>query len=221
MRGAGDLINLAYDLAASDLDDETAVSRFRSALPAQPKKAAEYCLERLDRARETSSGDHAYRIASAAMSNRPVETVEPDRVELFKRIAELEDMPIERAYAQLATLVPALTTLTDAVEPVPEGQPEKALWQSRQKRRLDELVGWEASHPDPLVRTAAMQRLALDYLRVAGGEAALGDRKTPHREMRKADLKKLEEEGWSVEELTGGRRRMSTSGQLTAGWHKG
>jgi hypothetical protein len=49
----------------------------------------------------------------------------------------------------------------------------------------------------------------------------LGDRETPHREMRKADLKKLEEEGWRVEELPGGRRRVSKSGQLTSGWHKG
>jgi hypothetical protein len=215
-----DLFNLAYDLAASDLDDETAVSRFRSALPTQPKKAAEYCLERLG-ARETSSGDRAYRIARAAVSNRPIEAVEPTRLELFKRIAELEDMPIEKAYAQLANLAPALTALPDTVEPVPEGQLEKTLWQSRQKKRLDQLVGWEARHPDPLIRTAAMQRLALDYLRVVAGETALGDRETPHREMRKADLKKLEEEGWSVEQLSGGRRRMSKSGQLTPGWHKG
>jgi hypothetical protein len=174
----------------------------------------------LQRAREKPTGDHAYRIAKAAVRNRPIEAVEPDRLELFKRIEELEDMPIERAYAQLAIVVPALSALPDTVGPLPEGQLEKTLWQSRQKKRLDQLVGWEARHADPVIRTAAMQGLALDYLRVVAGESALGDRETQHREVRKADLKKLEEEGWSVEKLSGGRRRMRKSGQLTAGWHK-
>jgi hypothetical protein len=102
MREAGGLVDLAYELADSDLDDEAAASRLRAAFSQQTDsdRAVAYSLEWLARGRERRVGDRAYRIAHAAAAGAPVEPVGPARVALFGRLQEMGDMPIGEAYAE-------------------------------------------------------------------------------------------------------------------------
>jgi hypothetical protein len=120
MREATGFVDLAYELADSDVEGEAAASRLRAAF-SEPKRRARpvaYCLERLSHARETRTGDRAYRIAQGAASGAPVAPVEPARVELFGRLREMVGMPVGEAYALLAELVPELTP----IEQMPGGR---------------------------------------------------------------------------------------------------
>ena len=174
MREAGGLLDLAYELAGSDIDDETAASRLRAAFSQQKggDRAVAYALDWLARARERQVGDRAYRIAQAAATGAPVEPVEPARGALFGRLQEMGEMPIGEAYAELLRLVPELAGVVDAAEPLPDGvlggQREEAAagvqrlrWGQRQRQRIASLVGPNAANPDPLVNTLAMAHLVV------------------------------------------------------------
>jgi hypothetical protein len=217
MRGASELRESAYTLAATDSDDETAAAEIRREVDRQPERAVKYCLDMLSAARETRQGDRAFRLLQAAVTGKPVRGVESARAELFGRLDEMETMPIVDAYSRLVRLVPQLGSVAEAVEPFPADELEGHRWRHRQGKLLDRWVGVSARHPDPLIGAARMHRLALDYLRVVAGDATLGPSKASHREVRQRDLEKLEEKGWSVEELSGGRRRVSTGGSVRRG----
>jgi hypothetical protein len=208
LRVAEELWDLSYDVAAAHGDDEDAADQLRHAVDQKPRRAIKYWLEMLE-GRETPSGDRAFRIAQAAVTRSAVEPVEPARVELFTRLDEMESMPIAQAYPRLVKLEPELGRVSETLAPLPADKHQRLLWQSRVSRRLRWLIGRWSEHPDPLVRTSAMARLAADYLQIAAGDTALGTLETPHREVRHLRTKELEAEGWTVEPRSGGRARVS------------
>jgi hypothetical protein len=209
MRAASELWELTFDLSTSDATDEDAAAQLRTALSTQPDAAAARLLEMLGKGRETPTSDRAYRLATAAVLGAAAESVEPSRLELFRRLKEMETIPIADAYARLAALVPALDALAETVEPLVEDA-EDVRWDLRQHKSLDRLIGPNAADQDALIRTARMQRLALDYLRIAAGDTSRGTGETPHREIRRGDLKRLEEsDRHEVEHLPGGRIRIT------------
>lgn len=225
MREAGELVDLAYELADSDLDDEAAASSLRAAFAQQKDRdrAVAYSLEWLARGRERQVGDRAYRIAHAAATGAPVEPVEPARVALFGRLQEMGDMPIGKAYAELVQLVPGLAGVVDAAEPLPdtpaEGQREKAAvemqrlrWGERQRQRTAALVGPDAAPPDPVVKTLAMAHLVVSFMQIVAGDDSLGTVDTTHREIEQARRKELgEREGYTVERSPGGRYKVTAT----------
>lgn len=228
MREGGELMNLAYELADSDVDDEAAASRLRVAFSQQKDRdrAVAYCLDWLARARESRVGDRAYRITQAAASGAPVEPLEPARVALWGRLREVGEMPVGKAYAELVRLVPELARVVDTAEPVPDrvvgGQREEQMaevqrlkWGSRQRRRIASLVGPYAAHPDPLMKTMAMTHLVVSYMHIIAADDSLGTVDTSHREIEQARRKELSErEGYTVEAAPGGRYRVTASSTL-------
>jgi len=226
MREAGGLVDLAYELADSDLDDEAAASRLRAAFSQQKDsdRAVAYSLEWLARGRERRVGDRAYRIIRAAATGAPVEPVEPTRVALFGRLQEMGDMPIGKAYAELVQLVPELAGVVDAAEPLPGGAPEgqreeaaaemqRLRWGQRQRQRIASLVGPDAAPPDPLVKTLAMAHLVVSYMHIVAGDDSLGTVDASHREIEHARQKELgERQGYTVEAAPGGRYRITATG---------
>jgi hypothetical protein len=228
MRESSELMELGYELADSDLDDEVAASRLRDAFSQQKDRdrSVTYCLDWLARARESRTGDRAYRITRAAATGAPVEPVDPARVALWGRLREMGEMRIGKAYAELLRLVPELAGVVDAAERLPGpavgGQREEQMaemrrlnWRRRQTQRLASVVGPDAPHPDPLVKTLAMARLMVDYLHISAGDDSLGTIDTPHREIERARQKELSErEGYSVEAAPGGRYRVTATSKF-------
>jgi len=228
MREAGGLVDLAYELADSDLDDEAAASRLRAAFSQQKDsdRAVAYSLDWLARGRERRVGDRAYRITHAAATGAPVEPVESARVALFGRLQDMGDMPIGEAYAELVRLVPELAEVVDAAEPLPGGAPEgqrdeaaaemqRLRWGQQQKQRIAALVGPDAAPPDPLVKTLAMGNLVVNYMHIVAGDDSLGTVDTSHREIQQARQKELgEREGYTVEPTPGGRYRVTATSTI-------
>jgi hypothetical protein len=214
LRVACELEELAYDAAAANDDDAPAAEQLRRAVGQKPERAIKYWLELLEGHRETRTGDRAFRIAAAAVTNRAVQPVEPTRVELFTRVDEMESVPIADAFARLVKLLPELGELSKTLQPLPEGKQDRLRWEMQLSKRLRWLVGPWIEHPDPLVRTAAMATLARDFLRIAAGDTALGTLETAHREVRRRRTKQMEADGWRVEPLSGGRVRFSKGSTL-------
>jgi hypothetical protein len=200
-----------YDVAAADGNDDDAADQLRHALRQKPRRAVKYWLDMLEQGRESPPADRAFRIAQAAVTGSAVEPVEPAQVELFTRLDEMKSMPIADAYARLVKLVPELGAVSQALPPLPEDETARLLWRSRLSKRLRWLVGKWSEHPDPLVRTSAMERLARYYLQIEAGDATLGAHDSSYREVRKNELRQMEADGWRVEPLSGGRQRVSKS----------
>ncbi len=228
MREASGLVDLAYELADSDADDEAAASRLRAAFSQQKDsdRAVAYSLDRLARARERRVGDRAYRIAQAAATGAPVKPVEPACVALFGRLQEMGEMPIGEAYAELVRLVPELARVVDTAEPLPAAKVQSPdaeaqklddetltlKWGHRQHQRIASLIGHDAAHPDPLVKTSAMAGLVVSYMRIVAGDDSLGTIDTSHREIQQARHKWFgEREGYTVESTAGGRYRVTAT----------
>jgi hypothetical protein len=209
LKGSSEIVDQAHQVVAANDDDEAAVAQMRGVLSKHQRRAVKWASDRLGKS-ETRDGDRAYRIARAAAMFAPVKSIEPAREELFKRIAEMEMLPIGDAYQQLARTAPKLSAVVSTATPLPEDERGAQIWQLRQMRRLSSVVGPASGHPDALGRSSAAMRLVGDYMQIAAGDTSLGTLETTHREISRNRLKELEaREGYSVERLPGGRARVT------------
>jgi hypothetical protein len=184
-----------FRLVRSDLSDSEAVESLGDAVAADPENAR-ITFDRVDKTCGTVGPsyetDRARRVLQAAIAGTPPEPAPIDHVELFQREHALARMPLEQAFAELASAVPELDAvrsraneLADApasfgisIELTCVNLPPDVLPDTAQ------LVGRASNHADPLVRSAVASTVVSNYVvAVVTGTTglALWDESRPQR----------------------------------------
>jgi hypothetical protein len=162
MRAAMELQRAVLEAAASPLDDEQAKDQLARELP-DSQFVIERMFARCRAQRDEFLWERAERLLSAAWQGHAVQGSAPEVRELLSRQEQLGRLPIAAAYAQIVSLVPELEQVslevTDAISARPD---ERVPWALERKIWL--LVGSEASHPDPLIRSTEAGLIVLIHL---------------------------------------------------------
>jgi hypothetical protein len=171
----GPVRRAAMAAASSTADEETARDRLRARLAAPEEVVREATIE-LSKHRDDHVHDRAYRLLSAAAAGGPVQPVPPERAELFERERALASVPMKDAYAQLASIEPALGRVEQTVRA--GGHREDADDRSALGKPVEEqlrgLVGGGATSEDELMRTTLAGSLARQYLWILSGANQFG-----------------------------------------------
>ncbi len=211
LRDSQELTNAAFELAASDAEDDPARRELERAIEAACPTGPQYALEGLAKGSESSVADRAHRLMVAATRREPVLPADPRRLELFEQLRDLHSKPVREAFDHLASFSRVLRRLAETVRPYPPDELEQVDWFKAETARARPYVGSHAADAAPLLRTRAAHQVVLAYLRIAAGNTDLGGFATSTREIQQARLREYERRGWTVERLPGGRTQMSVS----------
>jgi hypothetical protein len=115
--------------------------------------------------------DRAYRILVAAINEAAPEPIHPDLASVYEREKHLAFVPLQEAFEELSSSVPALGEIGDratALGRAEDGEDAHAgfrqIW-----RHADKLIGPRSRHPDPLVRSPLARMVVVRYLGAAAG----------------------------------------------------
>jgi hypothetical protein len=161
----------AKEAAYGPLDDEAAKVVLGDRLEDEPEVLKEATID-LARHRDDYIGDRAYRLLSAAAAGTAVQSIPPERQELFTGEEAIGRMPFEQAFQRLAEIEPRLLDIerqTRAAEVDDKGSLPLDV-----NRRLRSLVGGAAERDDELLRCNLASSIAQHYLRVLAGDSRSG-----------------------------------------------
>lgn len=148
--------------ARSTLDDARAKSELEREIPpgGDGVRTAHEAL-RMDRAEFVT--DRAFRLLDAVVRDTSVDAISTLKIDVFTREAELGRTSVELAFRQLAEMEPRLDEFVQSRGEAPT-------------IRLSELVGPNAQHPDPIMRSQLALSIATHYLAVLSGKLPAEDR---------------------------------------------
>jgi hypothetical protein len=161
----------AKEAAYGPLDDESAKAALRERIGGEAEVLTEATID-LAKHRDDYIGDRAYRLLSAAAAGTAVQSIPPERRELFTAEEVIGTMPIEQAFQRLAEIEPRLLDIermTRAAEVDDKGSLPPDV-----DRRLRSLVGGAAERDDELLRSNLASSIAQHYLRVLVGDSRCG-----------------------------------------------
>lgn len=114
--------------------------------------------------------DRAMRLLQAALTNTSVAPAPEAAADLFRKEAELDGMPAEQAFAQLCSFERGLEELRDALiaERTRGGRrlspAQAAVKMTEIYEQVNDLVGPEAAHREPLMRSPVARNVAFHHL---------------------------------------------------------
>jgi hypothetical protein len=150
--------------AALDCDDEAARALLAQEV-APGQGDSEAALKLLGRNRDEFLPDRAFRLLYAVAHRLPVEPMRGETQEPFRREERLGKLPLATAYTELVELEPRLSD-AESSKPssseTPAGMP------------LSMLLGPNAQHSDPLVRSQLALSIAAQHEAVVRGELDQG-----------------------------------------------
>ncbi len=166
----------AREAAYGPVDDEAAKVALGGRIGDEAEVLKEAAIH-LAKRRDDYIGDRAYRLLSAAAAGTVVQSIPPERQELFTEEEAIGRMPIEQAFQRLAEIEPRLLDV--------ERQARGAELEDRGSlpldvdRRLRSLVGGAAERDDELLRSNLASSIAQHYLRVLAGDSRCGSPNMP------------------------------------------
>ena len=143
----------------SPMSDQGAATSIQTVVQSDPS-AARATLAYVARIRRNSlqyDTDRALRVLQAAISATPPTPISPDHAALFERERCLGWSPLGAAFHQLATAVPELADIAQAVIEPGNGAGTD----------LDEFIGPRSSQSDPLLRSSLVATVVQRYLRAS------------------------------------------------------
>ena len=157
--------------ARTNISDEDAKRKLTRQISISSQVSGE-ALKRLSQYRHSFQFDRAYRLLEAYRLDLPVNPIETSHADQFRREAELGWMPLDEAFQCLATLVPALVNLQSTAK---DTQSHALSAQLVTMRQVEKIVGPDAEHPDPIVRSPLSRSIAWTYLeQVGSGNQSVG-----------------------------------------------
>jgi hypothetical protein len=176
----------AKQAAYGPLDDEAAKAALRERIGGEAEALREATID-LAKRRDDYIGDRAYRLLSAAAAETAVQSIPPERRELFSGEEAIGRMPIEQAFHRLAGIEPRLLDIeriTRSAEVDAGGSLPPDV-----DRCIRSLVGGAAERDDELLRSHLASSIAQQYLRVLAGDSRRLARHTVLRESAKNGLR--------------------------------
>jgi hypothetical protein len=169
------VLGAAMNAAYSSLDDGEAARQLRERLDAE-SSAVQGVLTILASGRDRYIDDRAYRLLAAAFAGTAVESISPERAELFAEEEAIGRMPIGDAFERLAKIEPRLLDLERAAQtakasnepPEPRGLPKHI------QQPLSWLVGAAAKSDVQLLHTSLATSIVHHYLEQLAGDPRLG-----------------------------------------------
>jgi hypothetical protein len=157
--GASDsraVMRAAARQARSTLDDARAKSELEREVSAHGD-GVRNAHDALRRDRAEFVTDRAFRLLDAVVCDTSVDAISAAKIDIFTREEELGRTSVELAFGQLAEMEPRLDELVRSRGEAPT-------------IRLSELVGPNAQHPDPLMRSQLALSIATHYLAILNGK---------------------------------------------------
>jgi hypothetical protein len=141
----------------SHLSDQAAVDHVRPFVRENPDgaKAAKAWVSDMRRDDGGYIADRYYRILVAVITDTPPRPIAPQNAERYARERELGWMPLEDAFAVIATAVPEVA----AIAASPTSSPDL-----RWSDELHRVIGPGSRHPDPVMRSSLAVQIAVTYL---------------------------------------------------------
>ncbi|HTZ63399.1 MAG TPA: hypothetical protein VMB51_04790 [Solirubrobacteraceae bacterium] len=170
----------AIELAYSSLGDEAAKVALGDRLKADSQVLKEATID-LARRRDDYIQDRAYRLLSAAAAGTAVQSIPPERQELFAEEEAIGRIPIEQAFERLAEIEPRLLGVKRLAEAGFSNEDTEACGlPKRVRQELHPLVGGGASEDHELLRTTLATSIVHQYLEQRTGNTRLGSPSTAY-----------------------------------------
>ena len=181
---AHDYLGAAVRLTLADVPDDVAVAELVRI--AADRSLLESAVSLAARRRSNFLWDRAFRLLSAALEGGPVKPIPPAFADLFEEEARLGRMPLQEAFAYLATREPGLLELRDH-PPKPEA-PRRGLMRhiglrvtktSPYDAMRSELVGVRARSRKPILMSDIASAVVEQYMLIKAGRLT-GDLSEPY-----------------------------------------
>jgi hypothetical protein len=168
------LKRLVYRQAMVEESDEQALTAIVGEVRRHPKAARE-ARELLASSISCYDADRAVRLIDAAIDGLPIKPVRPEYAELFEQEARLGRMPLREAFAEVASRVPRIerigkrfeesnATAVELVDERSERSPSDVTLLRDAQHEVDQIIGPQSQHPDPLLRSYLSRNIAYSWL---------------------------------------------------------
>jgi len=166
----------AREAAYGPRDDEAAKVELAGRVADEAQALKEAAVD-LAKRRDDYIDDRAYRLLSAAAAGTAVQSIPPERRELFTAEEAIGRMPIEQAFRHLAEIEPRLLDVERQARGASVA--DNGGLPVDMARRLRSLVGGAAERDDELLRSNLASSIAQHYLRVLAGDSRCGSPDMP------------------------------------------